>query len=51
MSEKKDQSENGRDWQLGPPSRLRAFVLLAFTIAGIYLCFRLLLPFLASTGL
>jgi predicted PurR-regulated permease PerM len=48
VSEKKDQPENGRDFQLGPRARLRAFVLLAFTIAGIYLCFRLLLPFLPA---
>ena len=39
---------HARDLQLGPRVRLRAFVLLALTIAGIYICFRLLLPLLPA---
>jgi predicted PurR-regulated permease PerM len=48
MSEKEDQINSGRDPQLGPRARLRAFVLLAFTVVGLYVCFRLLLPFLPA---
>jgi predicted PurR-regulated permease PerM len=48
MTEIEDKAQHTRDLQLGPRDRLRAFVLLAFTIAGIYVCFRLLLPFLPA---
>jgi predicted PurR-regulated permease PerM len=48
MKKRNDQPENSRDLQLAPRVRLRAFVLLAITVAGIYLCFRLLLPFLPA---
>src|ERR1700687_530442 len=48
MTEMEDKAQHTRDLQLGPRDRLRAFVLLAFTIAGIYVCFRLLLPFLPA---
>jgi hypothetical protein len=36
MSDKTNVPEPARDLQLGPEARLRAFVLLALTIAGIY---------------
>ena len=46
MSEKQDEPAHTRDLQLGSRARLRAFVLLALTVAGIYVCYLLLLPFL-----
>jgi hypothetical protein len=51
MTEMEDKAQHTRDLQLAPRDRLRAFVLLAFTIAGIYVCFRLLLPFLPADAL
>jgi len=48
ITEMEDKAQHTRDLQLAPRDRLRAFVLLAFTIAGIYVCFRLLLPFLPA---
>ena len=48
MSEERDDAEHTRDLKLGSRARLRSFVLLALTIAGLYVCFRLLLPFLAA---
>jgi predicted PurR-regulated permease PerM len=46
MSEKQDEPAHTRELQLGSRARLRAFVLLALTVAGIYVCYLLLLPFL-----
>jgi predicted PurR-regulated permease PerM len=46
MSEKRDQPTHTRELQLGTRARLRAFVLLALTVGGIYICYLLLLPFL-----
>ena len=34
--------------RLGPRTRLRAFVLLAITVAGLYICYLLTLPFLPA---
>ena len=48
MAEQDNDAEHTRNLQLGSRARLRSFVLLALTIAGIYLCFRLLLPFLPA---
>ena len=47
-NDKTNQRDPTRDLQLGPQPRLRAFVLLALTIAGLYLCFWPLLPFLPA---
>ena len=46
MVRKKDDGKHARDLQLGSGARLRSFVLLALTIAGLYVCFLLLMPFL-----
>ena len=46
MSEKQNEPAHTRELQLGSRARLRAFVLLALTVAGIYVCYLLLLPFL-----
>ena len=46
MSEKRDQPTHTRELRLGTRARLRAFVLLALTVGGIYVCYLLLLPFL-----
>jgi predicted PurR-regulated permease PerM len=46
MSEKRDEPTHTRELQLGTRARLRAFVLLALTVGGIYVCYLLLLPFL-----
>lgn len=45
---KKQQREAASDLQLGTRSRLRAFVLLGLTLAGLLICFWLLLPFLPA---
>ena len=46
MSEKQNEPAHTRELQLGSRARLRAFVLLALTVGGIYVCYLLLLPFL-----
>ena len=48
MVRKKDDGKHARDLQLGSGARLRSFVLLALTIAGLYVCFLLLIPFLPA---
>jgi predicted PurR-regulated permease PerM len=48
MIEKNGEDSHARDLQLGPSVRLRAFVLLALTIAGLFICFLLLWPFLPA---
>ena len=48
MIEKEDEDTHTRDLQLGPRVRLRAFVLLALTIAGLAICLLLLWPFLPA---
>jgi len=48
MADQNNDAEHTKNLQLGSRARLRSFVLLALTIAGIYLCFRLLLPFLPA---
>lgn len=40
--------QHTRNLNLGTPARLRAFVLLAITIAGLYLCYLLMVPFLPA---
>jgi predicted PurR-regulated permease PerM len=48
MSERPDKREQNRAPQLAPRSRLRAFVLLAITLGGIFACFLLTVPFLPA---
>jgi predicted PurR-regulated permease PerM len=48
MARKRSQPVQTSDLQLGTRSRLRAFVLLGLTLAGLLVCFWLLLPFLPA---
>jgi predicted PurR-regulated permease PerM len=48
MSERTDKQEQSPSSKLGPRSRVRAFVLLAMTIAGLYVCYLLMVPFLPA---
>jgi predicted PurR-regulated permease PerM len=48
MARKRSQPVQTSDLQLGTRSRLRAFVLLGLTLAGLIVCFWLLLPFLPA---
>ena len=48
MAKKRNRQEHASELQLGARSRLRAFVLLGLTLAGLLVCFWLLLPFLPA---
>jgi predicted PurR-regulated permease PerM len=48
MSEPVDKQEHTRAPQLASRSRLRAFVLLAITVGGIFVCYLLTIPFLPA---
>ncbi len=43
-----DETEHTPVQKLGPRSRLRVFVLLAVTVAGLFVCSLLLIPFLPA---
>ena len=47
-TEQTDKQEHSRSAKLGPRTRTRAFVLLAITIAGLYVCYLLMVPFLPA---
>jgi predicted PurR-regulated permease PerM len=48
MSERTDKQEHPPSPKLGSRTRMRAFVLLAITIAGLYVCYLLMVPFLPA---
>jgi predicted PurR-regulated permease PerM len=48
MTEQTDEKEHTPVAKLGSRTRLRAFVVLAITLAGLFVCYLLLLPFLPA---